>query len=46
MAYLAADRDLDVGPLDVRPWTEASDWIAAGAPRASGRVVFRVGPRD
>lgn len=44
MAYLAADRDLDVGPLDVRPWTEASDWIEAGAPRPSGRVVFRVGP--
>lgn len=42
MTYLATSADLDVGPLDVRPWTELADWVAAGGPRRSGRVVFRV----
>ncbi|PCE16210.1 hypothetical protein AUC47_09715 [Microbacterium sp. SZ1] len=42
MTYLAADRDLDVGPLDIRQWTELGDWVAAGGPRSGGRVVFRV----
>lgn len=42
MAYLAADPSLDVGDLDVRPWTELATWIDAGAGRRSGRVVFRV----
>ncbi|MCM3778695.1 zinc-binding dehydrogenase [Microbacterium hydrocarbonoxydans] len=42
MTYLAADRDLDVGPLDVRSWTELGDWVSAGGPRSRGRVVFRV----
>lgn len=44
MGYLAADLTLDVGPLETRPWTELADWIAAGAPRPAGRVVFRVDP--
>lgn len=42
MTYLAADHDLDVGPLDIRAWTELGDWVAAGGPRSDGRVVFRV----
>lgn len=49
MAYLAretAGRTLDVGDLDVQPWTQLDRWIEAGAPRRSGRAVFRVGPED
>lgn len=42
MAYLAADSSLDVGALDVRPWTRLAEWVAQGAPRTSGRPVFRV----
>ena len=42
MAYLAADRSLDVDAVDVRPWTDLAAWIDAGAGRRSGRVVFRV----
>lgn len=42
MAYLAADPSLDVGAIDVRPWTELATWISTGAERESGRVVFRV----
>lgn len=42
MTYLAADHDLHVGPLDVRPWAELGDWVAEGGPRSGGRVVFRV----
>ncbi|WP_341932930.1 zinc-binding dehydrogenase [Microbacterium sp. LWO14-1.2] len=46
MAYLAADRDLDVGPLDIRPWTEVADWVASGGARTSGRPVFRIAHDD
>lgn len=42
MGYLAAEADLDVGPLDVRPWTDLPGWVEAGGPRRSGRVAFRV----
>jgi hypothetical protein len=42
MAYLAADRNLEIGEIDVKPWIELPTWIEAGAPRPSGRVVFRV----
>ncbi len=42
MELLAADQNLDVGPLDTKPWDELAAWIDAGAPRRSGRVVFRV----
>lgn len=42
MAYLAADSTLDVGELDVRPWTELAAWVDDGAPRSAGRVVFTV----
>ncbi|WP_210115448.1 zinc-binding dehydrogenase [Mycobacterium sp. DL99] len=42
MAYLAADRELQFGELIVKPWTELAAWIAAGAPRPSGRTVFSV----
>ncbi|WP_344357891.1 zinc-binding dehydrogenase [Brachybacterium phenoliresistens] len=41
MQYLAA-AGLDIGPIDSRPWTELARWIGSGAPRGSGRVVFRV----
>lgn len=30
------------GPLDVRSWTGLQRWVADGAPRPHGRVVFRV----
>lgn len=43
MALLAADRALDVGPIDVHPWTELAAWVEGGAARRSGRGVFRVG---
>ena len=50
MAYLVADRELQTGGIDVRSWTDLAAWIDAGAPRQSGRVVFRVdnvhGPND
>ena len=42
MDYLAAVPDLEIGQIDVRPWTDLATWIEAGAPRRSGRVVFRV----
>ncbi|OQO89708.1 hypothetical protein B1813_22690 [Saccharomonospora piscinae] len=42
MGYLAEDRTLEVGAMDVQPWTELPAWIEAGAPRRAGRVVFRV----
>lgn len=42
MGYLAAESALDIGEVDVKPWTELPSWIEAGAPRRSGRVVFRV----
>lgn len=42
MSILAADRGLDVGAMDVRPWSELAAWSHSGAPRMSGRVVFRV----
>ncbi|GAC69593.1 putative oxidoreductase [Gordonia soli NBRC 108243] len=42
MTYLAADRELQFGELDVKAWTELAAWIAAGAPRPSGRTVFTV----
>ncbi|WP_345436085.1 alcohol dehydrogenase catalytic domain-containing protein [Microbacterium gilvum] len=42
MAYLAADNRLRVGDVDIRPWTELAAWVERGAPRPSGRVVFRV----
>lgn len=48
MGYLAAEvqaRRLDVGRLDIRRWTELSEWIQAGSPRSAGRVVFQVSPR-
>jgi NADPH:quinone reductase-like Zn-dependent oxidoreductase len=44
MTYLAHGPALDVGELDIRPWTELSKWIDAGARRDSGRAVFRVSP--
>lgn len=46
MTFLAADPELDSGGLDVKPWTELADWIDVGAPRRSGRVVFRVDHAD
>ncbi|MFC7619295.1 zinc-binding dehydrogenase [Microlunatus sp. GCM10028923] len=46
MAYLAADRQLRVGDIDTRPWTELATWIDQGAPRPSGRDVFRVDHAD
>ncbi|MHC9046826.1 zinc-binding dehydrogenase [Microbacterium saperdae] len=42
MAYLAADRQLQVGDIDTRPWTELATWIEHGTHHPSGRVVFRV----
>jgi len=42
MTLLAADEQLQTGDLDVRNWTGLADWIEQGAPRPSGRVVFRV----
>ena len=42
MAYLSADAQLQVGDIDTRAWTELATWIEQGAPRPSGRVVFRV----
>jgi len=42
MASLAADEQLEVGDIDARRWTGLATWIAQGAPRRSGRVVFRV----
>ncbi|WP_407317696.1 zinc-binding dehydrogenase [Isoptericola halotolerans] len=42
MAYLAADRRLQVGVIDTRAWTELATWIEHGAHRPSGRVVLRV----
>ncbi len=42
MAWLAADRQLQIGDIDARPWTELATWVQHGAPRDSGRVVFRV----
>jgi hypothetical protein len=42
MAYLAADKQLQIGDVDTRAWTELANWIEQGAPRPSGRVVFRV----
>ena len=47
MAYLAADRSLDVGNIDLRSWTSLAAWVAAGAERPSGRrIVFRVDHDD
>lgn len=42
MAYLAADRSLDVGDLDIKPWTDLAEWVDEGARRLDGRVVFDV----
>ncbi|WP_156156689.1 zinc-binding dehydrogenase [Microbacterium azadirachtae] len=46
MAYLAADKDLQIGDVDTRAWTELATWIVQGAPRPSRRVVFRVDHAD
>ena len=46
MALLAADRGLDTGELEIEPWTELARWVEAGAPKRSGRVVFRVDHAD
>ncbi|MBO1901921.1 zinc-binding dehydrogenase [Leucobacter weissii] len=46
MASLAADEQLEVGDVDPRAWTELANWIEQGAPRPSGRVVFRVAHPD
>lgn len=42
MTLLAADREFHFGELDVKSWTELATWVAAGAPRSSGRTVFTV----
>lgn len=42
MALLAGDSALDLGRVVERPWTELSEWVAAGAPRTSARMVFVV----
>ncbi|MFC7455563.1 zinc-binding dehydrogenase [Brachybacterium sp. GCM10030267] len=45
MAWLAGEVHagrLDPGPLDVRSWHELPHWVAGGAARSHGRVVFRV----
>ncbi|SDD67654.1 zinc-binding dehydrogenase [Auraticoccus monumenti] len=46
MGYLAADRTLDVGAIDLRPWAELPSWIEAADRRPAGRVVFRVDHTD
>ena len=42
LAYLAAERTLEIGAIDVKPWAELPGWVEAGGPRPAGRVVFRV----
>lgn len=46
MAYLAGDEQLQVGDVETREWTQLAAWVDQGAPRSSGRVVFRVGHSD
>ncbi|MFK4762089.1 zinc-binding dehydrogenase [Microbacterium sp. ZW T5_45] len=42
MSLIATDPTLDVGALDIRPWTALPAWFDEGAQRSTGRVVFRV----
>lgn len=46
MAWLAREVHagrLETGLQDVHPWTDLPGWVADGAPRSHGRIVFEVG---